>query len=237
MSNPQLFCFPYAGGNAEFFSVIGQDLPDVQLVAAEYAGHGSRRKEALMDDFGVLADDVFRTVQQTYSGGTYGLFGYSMGTITLVEVLVRILQSGMTPPACVFLAAHEPQTCTLHLENGRRPFDEIVKERMIAYGGIPAQLLNNKSFWRMYMPLYRADYTMITNYRFEELRLCCRIPAAVFYSETDTPFPAVAQWKNYFTGPCDFFAYTGTHFFIQEHHEQMAKIIRRMLTAETEVHK
>ena len=81
MSSPQLFCFPYAGGNAEFFSVIGQDLPDIQLIAAEYPGHGSRRREPLPEDFGALADDVFRTVQQTYSGGTYGLFGYSMGTI------------------------------------------------------------------------------------------------------------------------------------------------------------
>lgn len=237
MSSPQLFCFPYAGGNAEFFSVIGQDLPDIQLIAAEYPGHGSRRREPLPEDFGALADDVFRTVQQTYSGGTYGLFGYSMGTITLAEVLVRILQCGMTPPACVFLAAHEPQTRTVSPESAHRPFDEIVKERMIAYGGIPERLLQNKSFWRMYLPLFRADYTMIANYRFENLRLCCGIPAAVFYSETDTPFSAVAQWKKYFTGPCGFFAYTGSHFFIREHHEQMAEVIRRMLEDETEVQK
>lgn len=33
------------------------------------------------------------------------------------------------------------------------------------------------------------------------------------------------QWTRYFTGPCEFIKFEGTHFFIQNHHTEMAKTI------------
>lgn len=81
----------------------------------------------------------------------------------------------------------------------------------------------------MYLPLYRADYTLIGKYRFEKLDLKTGIPATVFYSETDTPLEDMELWKNYFTGDCKYYKFEGTHFFIQEHHREMAEIIREKL--------
>ena len=226
MNKPQLFCFTYAGGNASFFEGIEKDLPAFDLVKPEYAGHGTRRREPFYGSFDELAEDLYARFGEDYSGGEYALFGYSMGTITLVEILKRILADPEKPrPSHIFLAAHEPRT-KAELA-GFRPdeLDEWVKDRTIRFGAIPEKLIRNQSFWRMYLPLFRADYSIIGKYQFEDLKLETEIPATVFYSETDTPRAEIGEWGRYFTGSCEFIEFEGSHFFIQEHHKEMARII------------
>ena len=231
MSKPQLFCFTYAVGNASFFDGIEKDLPELNVVKFEYSGHGTRHREPQYQSFDELTEDMFRQFKEQYDGGSYALFGYSMGTISLVEVLKSILDdSSLPPPERVFLAAHEPHT-KYELE-GFSPdeLDEWVKDRTIKFGTVPEKLLNNNSFWRMYLPLYRADYSIIGKYKFEELNLKTDIPATLFYSESDTPRTDMKLWEQYFTGECDFHEYSGSHFFIQDHHEEMAGIIRQKMS-------
>ena len=230
MSKPQLFCYTYAGGTAAFFDPIEKDLPGLSLVTPDYAGHGARRKEPFYGDFTELADDLFAQFREAYEGGDYALFGYSMGSITAAEVLKRILAGPDLPaPAHVFLAAHEPHTKAELTGYDPEELDEWVKERTIRFGGIPEKLLENKSFWRMYLPLYRADYGLIGKYRFEELDLKTDVPLTVFYSETDTPRRDMEEWRKYFTGECEFVEFSGSDFFIQEHQEEMAEVIEAAL--------
>ena len=226
----QIFCFTYAGGNASFYDQIEKDLPEYDFVKLEYAGHGTRHKEPLCQNFTEVADDLYSMIKELYSGEPYALFGYSMGTISLVEVLKRIMEKKELPlPDHVFLAAHEPITKNGYVNTNESRSDEWIRERTIQFGTVPEVLLNNKSFWRMYLPLYRADYRMIGLYQFENLKLFTRIPADVFYSEEDTRLEDMKLWKNIFIGECSFHEFFGKHFFIQVYHEKMADIIRDKL--------
>lgn len=237
MSKPQLFCFTYAGGNASFFDLIEKDLSGFELVKLEYAGHGARHKEPCCKNFNELSEDVYCHLKECYSGGDYALFGYSMGTITLVETLKKILDDpGMKAPFHVFLAAHEPHSKMELSGFTAEESDEWVKGRTIRFGAVPEKLQNNKSFWRMYLPLYRADYSMIGKYKFEDLALCTAIPATVFYSETDTPREEMELWRKYFTGECAYHEFPGKHFFIQEHHNDMARIMDSRIRRQGEDH-
>lgn len=222
-NKPQLFCFTHAGGTREFFNLIEPDLDGINVIALEYAGHGKRRKDKYYQDFDELADDMFREVKDRMFIN-YALFGYSMGSIALVEVLKRIIKSGLPQPSNIFLAAHEPHTKSELLGYTVNELDEWVKQRTIKFGAVPEKLLNNKVFWRTYLPMYRADYTIIGKYEFEKLEIKSEIPATVFYSETDTPLSDMELWNQYF--PCEFYQFPGTHFFIQEYHEKMGKIIK-----------
>ena len=219
-----MFCFTYAGGTKVFFDDIEKDLTGVNLISFDYAGHGERHKEPFYDTFDELADDMFREVKDRLYND-YALFGYSMGSITSVEVLKRIISSGLTLPKHVFLCAHEPHTKSELLGFTPDELDEWVKERTIQFGNVPEKLLNNKVFWRTYLPIYRADYTIIAKYKFEEIYLKTSVPLTVFYSETDTTLEAMKQWKKYFTGNVEYKRFEGTHFFIREHHEEMSRII------------
>lgn len=229
-NRPQLFCLTHVGGNASFFDMIEKDLDGVDVIKLEYAGHGTRHKEELYRDFDELADDMFKNLKNRYSGGEYALFGYSMGSIALAEVLKRIIAAlDINSPSGVFLAAHEPCTKSELLDFKDDELDEWVKERTIKFGGVSEKLLRNKTFWRMYLPLYRADYTLIGKYQFEKLNLRTDIPATIFYSETDTPLADMKLWKSYFTGECEYHRFVGTHFFIREHHQEMAALIMKKL--------
>lgn len=101
--------------------------------------------------------------------------------------------------------------------------DNWVKGRTIELGGIDERLWNNKSFWRVYLPVFKADYKMIAEYKVEEFST--EIPATVFYSEEDTPYSEMIEWRNYFTGACDFIGYQGSHFFIDNYYQDMAMAI------------
>ena len=226
---PQLFCFTFAGGTAAFFDVIEKELPNIDLVKLEYAGHGNRRKEPTYQDFDALAEDMFSSFKKAYSGGRYGIMGYSMGSISAAEVLKRIISESLTLPTHVFLAAHEPHTKAELMNFTPDELDAWVRERTIQFGAVPEKLINNRPFWRTYLPLYRADYSIIGTYRFEELDLKTEIPATFFYSEKDTPLKEMELWKKYFVGETDFYRFEGNHFFIQEHHSEMAEIIQEKL--------
>ena len=207
----RLFCFSH--GAASFFDPLKPYLETpVELTGMEYAGHGMRMKENLYRDFGELADDLYPRIREMLGGGRepYALMGYSMGSISAVEVLKRILsERELPPPVHVFLAAHEPHTKGELAGFSSGESDELVRERTVRFGGVPETLINNRSFWRLYLPVYRADYSMIGRYDFDRLGLRTGIPATVFYSEEDTPFKEMEQWKKYFVGKVEFIRFDG----------------------------
>lgn len=227
-SKPKLFCFTYAGGTSDFFNIIETELETIEVVKLDYAGHGIRHKEKYYKDFDELADDLMEKMESKLEGN-YSLFGYSMGSITVIEILKRIIKSNFPLPKNVFLAAHEPHTKSELIGFKSDELDEWVKQRTLEFGEVPERLLNNKVFWRTYLPLYRSDYTIIGKYKFEELNLKTTIPATVFYSEKDTPLTEMKLWKNYFIGNCDFYGYEGNHFFIKQHHAEMAEVIKEKM--------
>ncbi len=228
----KLFCFTYAGGNASFYDQVEKEAKkDFDVVKIEYAGHGKRHKEPFYQNFSELADDLYILLKSALNGQeAYALFGYSMGSISAVEVLRRIIISGeIQLPVHIFLAAHEPYTKVEPENYSGKKLDEYVKMRTIQFGAVPDKLIDNESFWRVYLPIYRSDYSMIGKYRFENLNLNTEIPATVFYSETDTPYNDMRQWKDYFAGNCEFFEYSGNHFFINAHCREIIDIVRKRL--------
>lgn len=231
----RLFCFTYAGGNAAFFDLLESNLNEsVEVIKLEYAGHGTRHRERFYDNFEELAQDMYKIIYRyCQDGQDYALFGYSMGSISVVEVLTLIMQRDeILAPIHVFLAAHEPYTKRELMDFDNDKTDEWIKHRTMKFGGIPEQLIANKSFWRIYLPIYRADYKLINEYDFDKLKLKSNIPATIFYSETDTPFEDMIQWKHYFSGYCKLICYEGNHFFIREHYISIAEIIEQKLGGE-----
>ncbi len=226
----KLICFTYAGGNSSFYDQLKKELlPDVELIAPEYSGHGKRHRSPFYLDFDGLADDMLTQIRgEIECNSLYAIMGYSMGCISAIEVLRKLIDEKMPLPVHVFLAAHEPRTKATLADYNNEEKDDFVKARTIQFGAVPEKLIDNKSFWRMYLPIYRADYSIIGKYKFENLKLKSDIPATVFYSENDTPFEDMKNWNKYFE-IIDFIRYTGNHFFINEHFCAMSQEIKKRL--------
>lgn len=236
----RLFCFNCAGGSTSFYNPLRTYLePDIELTVLEYAGHGKRRKESFYRDFREMVDDLYPRIREIVRGSwgsemnhenlsweSYALMGYSMGCISVVEILKKILEEKeLPPPVHIFLAAHEPHTKSELRGFQSGEMDEMVMERTIRFGGLPEQLIHNRSFWRLYLPTYRADYSMIGRYNFDGLTLRTKIPATVFYSQDDTLLHDMEEWKRNFTGECEFIRFDGNHFFMLQHYQEIAKIL------------
>lgn len=231
----QLFCFTYAGGTAAFYNDIEKICKGIIFVKLEYPGHGTRRKEALCEEFRELARDLLEQIKTSYSGGEYCLMGYSMGSIALFETLQLILEENILPvPKHIFLAAHAPMKMTIIEQLSEQELSAYVKKRTIEFGGIPKALQGNKPFWRTYLPLYETDYMMISKYDFDELAFTTDVAVTIFYSDSDTPKADMEKWKKYFRGEFEMIEYSGTHFFIYEHLEEMAEIVMKYATKDVE---
>lgn len=226
----KLFCFPYAGGNADFYKDIkeyieGKDAR-IEVIALEYPGHGSRRKEGLFSDFDDLSSDVIEQIAMKLGDDDYALMGYSMGSIVASEAVRKILQGGLlSKPKKIFIAAHEPRTIKMNTSLSNILGDEAVKKRTIDFGAVPESLINNETFWRMYLPLFRADYSMIFNYNFDKLSLKTNIDTTIFYSEIDTPYEIMKKWSKYYCGKLEYFRFDGNHFFIKNYLIEIGNII------------
>lgn len=231
----QLFCLTYAGGTAAFYNQLDSYIDSaIELIKLEYAGHGMRHREAFYNNFFELAEDMYNCIKENLKyEQEYALIGYSMGSISVVEILNLIIKKKeIRLPRCVFLAAHEPLPKPELAGFVDNIPDEMVKERTIRFGGIPERLINNRSFWRMYLPLYRNDYSIIGKYKFDSVTLKTDIPAVIFYSPTDTKTEDMILWNKYFVGKLDMIKYDGNHFFIEKHCAEMCKIINNKLQME-----
>ncbi len=234
MSKLTIFCFTYAGGTSDFFKVIEGALePEIELVKLEYPGHGKRGKEKLCETFEEVSEDLYPIIRDYLLGHDvteYALMGYSMGSITAFAMLQKIEEKNELPsPKHVFMAAHEPLTRIGMLDIPPDEIDEYVKKRTIEFGAVNEDLITNRVFWRMYLPLYKADYLMIARFKFEEQEYKSLVPATVFYSEEDTKYTDMVLWKNYYIGDVEIKRYDGPHFFINDNYEDMAKVIKHRL--------
>ena len=228
----KLYCFTCAGGSKSFFDFLDIYVkPYVEVIKMEYSGHGSRRREGFYESFLELAQDMYKDIYLHYNGEEYALFGYSMGSISVIETLKYVLKrEEIAVPIHVFLAAYAPSV-QKELERMKEEelFDCWVRERTIRFGGIPENLINNESFWRICLPIYKADYMMLRKYDYRHINLKSDIPVTIFYSEKDTPHSQIKKWTRYFIGECEMIPFEGNHFFIRDHKQEIARVIIRKL--------
>lgn len=227
-----LFCFPFAGGTMDFYNDIEIALGNrVKVVKLEYAGHGTRMKEPLYSNFEDVTNDLYPQIERTlyeFPKMEYSMLGYSMGSIAVFDMLLKMKEKRLQrKPWRVFLSAHEPQPVSSLRSVPLEKIDDWVKKRTIEFGGLDRKLIENDIFWRVYLPIFRSDYLMIANYEFDSLKFNTVIPATIFYSEEDTPYSEMKEWKKYFVADCEFVKYCGPHFFIENYYEDMSNVILR----------
>lgn len=226
MKKTQLFCITYAGGNAGFFQNLIERLEtDMECHALEYAGHGTRRKEPCYENLDALLDEIHTMIcKQRNPDVPYIIFGYSMGSMVVYELLRRYFADDM--PQHVYLAAHEPP----HIPSKGHDYalldDAGFITAMLEFGGIDARMTKNQRFLDIYLPPMRADYQYIHDYVWDEKT--AKIPgcATVFYSPTDTKRSDIEQWQLLFEGRVRLCEFEGGHFFLRNHIEEIVDIIR-----------
>ena len=230
MKQIQLFCLPYAGGTPEFFDGLTDYLDDnISLCALEYAGHGKRLKEPFYADFGELAQDMAGKINERLEpDAELMLFGYSMGTISVYEMLCRGLLE--RTPVHVFLASHEAPDGHWDSKRYLDMSDEVFLAAMKQFGGfddVDEKMLRNRFFQRLYFRPIREDYRLLGNYPANH-RGSFSMNTTMLYCPQDVPDELIHGWDSFFDADSEYIALGENHFFLKTCAKETADAINRV---------
>lgn len=226
----QLFILPYAGGSIAAFKRLTDLIDDrIDVVTVEYAGRGTRAKEPFASDIGKLFEDAITYCNERRKPDIpYAVMGYSMGSVLAYEAVARRAISGILRH--LFISAEvSPKDRSLELRKVESPTEERILDRARQLGGLDECILHNKRFADIYIRPMLSDYRLFFEYRFGDYTDKIKIDTTFFYCEKDTPYIDVRKWDELIEGEFDFYEMGENHFFINQHYENMAKIINKTL--------
>ncbi len=224
----QLFILPFAGGNSSSFQKMVNCIDSsIETVTIEYSGRGSRLKDGYITDYQTFVADVVAQIQKVRKQSVpYALFGYSMGAAFAYEIAANGYVDGEMKH--IFYAG---RSCVRD-EELKHMTDEEFLEHTKQLGGFRDEVIKNKRLFNLFVHPLLDDYHIACRYHYSPGTQEIDCDATVFYSEKDTPFESVQNWRELTNGRTEFHEFGDNHFFILEHYREMADIVNKVLSIE-----
>lgn len=224
MKKIQLFILPYAGGRADLFKPLVEQLDDdIDAIPIEYAGRGQRAQEGYIDDYQKFLEDVVSNIAiRRDTNLPYALFGYSMGASFVYEIASQQLLDQL--PMHLFYGA---RACIAEC-----PVKDMTNEEFMEHakmlGGFDERIVSNPRYYKLFTHPLVDDFSIAKQFRYipGKSPVC---DVTVLYSEEDTPCEDVKGWSKLTKGTTTFYCFSGNHFFIREHYCEVAHIINQKL--------
>lgn len=200
-----LLMFIYAGGSPSFFAPWKKSIDEsINLCPILYPGREIRRDEPVSGSFTQMITDFVNEAPELFSK-PFVLFGQCTGSIIAYETARCVYEKyNQFPIAFVTSSMNSPRAydCykALYDENGNEASDDVLIERMIEQGTVPADFATDRNFVEYYMPIFRGDLKMFEGVGSKAPRpLTCNFYC---YSGTEDAFvtdDGLKDWKNYTT--------------------------------------
>lgn len=206
----RLFCFPFAGGSANFFHHWALHLaPDVEVYGLQQPGKGQRIGEQPHLNMLMLLEELLQNTPALMDRPTI-FFGHSMGAWIAYELTRRLERK----PDHLILSAADPELRPKILPIHRMDDDQLLEE-MKALGGTPQEILDDMDFFRQFFPIIRADFKMLETHG-SQAHEPLRVSATIWSGARDPRVaPAIAQgWVNKFADSVPHKTFAGGHMFL-----------------------
>jgi surfactin synthase thioesterase subunit len=226
----RLVCLAHAGGSASFFRPVALALsPGADVVALQYPGRQDRRAEQPIRDMSVLADRVAGVLRRQPELPLI-IFGHSMGAILGFEV-VRRLEADGHRPARLFASGRRAPSCHRD-ENVHTRDDDGILAELRRMDGTASAVLDDDELMRAALPSLRADYQAIETYRCgPEATVRCPVTALTGDSDPKTTMDEARAWARHTTGPFDLRVFSGGHFYLTAHADEISRLLAGTLSA------
>ncbi len=173
----RLVCLHHAGGTSALFDAWPDGLPaQVEVIAVELPGRGSRADEAPCTELGPLLDALERALASLHDR-PFALFGHSFGAVVAFELCRRLRRQGAPMPSHLFVSGFV----------GPRAYDPATALRASDLG--PAFDLGGAAL--------RSDFALFHSWRYEpEAPLDVPITAFVGASDSFTARDGFGAWRD-----------------------------------------
>jgi medium-chain acyl-[acyl-carrier-protein] hydrolase len=226
----RLFCFPYAGGGAAVFYPWTQQLaPGIELCQIHLPGREMRLREPLATHLMPLVSSLAAALSG-YLDRPFAFFGHSMGALVAFELIRILRQQENRFPMHLFIsgfpAPHLPDRHP-HLRN---LCDEDFVDRVKVYDGTPDAVFQNRELMDIFLPILRADFTIIETYQYvDDHPIDCPITA---FGGCDDPRANKAEmesWREQTNNRFSLDFFPGGHFYIKQHQPRILQTISQSL--------
>src|SRR5688500_5759937 len=141
----KILCLPFAGGNKHSYKLYQKLSPgNLDFITLEYAGHGQRLSEALMESVDEIALDIYHQVRPLIEHCQYAIYGHSMGAIVGFELIHKILAEAIRPPSHFFVTGRAGPSC---IKSSERHWHQLSKpeffKKLEELDGFPPEVLTN----------------------------------------------------------------------------------------------
>ena len=212
----RLFCIPYAGAGARLFREWQKSLPEeVELCPIELPGRGTRLGEAAVTDMNSLVRPMAEALEPLL-GLPYAVLGTSMGALVGFELSRALRRSRGREPAALLAVSQNAPSAPLGRLAARMMSDDELRASLRRFGGMPVEVLDNPRAMRLFLPVLRADYSVVDTYEYEAGEPL-RCPIHLFAGEED---PSVSDeglkgWRRETSSNVTTHSFAGGHFFFQ----------------------
>ena len=223
MVKPQLFLLHYAGGSCYSFGFIASLLNSFDVISLELPGRGKRIKEKLITDFELAAQDLGKQIKPVLSGDKFVIYGHSMGAYLALRVSILLEKEGF-PASCVIVSGNEGPG----YDDGEYSYmldEDAFKTKLKSLGGTPSEIIDNKEVFNFFEPVLRADFEIAERNNLEN-----EIPgnAAIYamMGDQEKNVEKIDNWQKFTNSLFEYKIIKGNHFFIYEHPQYIAKLIK-----------
>jgi surfactin synthase thioesterase subunit len=223
-----LVIFPHAGGSAAAYRDLARRLQDrFDVHCTELPGHGRLRQQPFLDDMHKVVDAALAQARTATAGRPAAFFGHSMGAWVAFLAAGRMTDDR---PTHLFLSAARPPHLGVHRKLLGLAPETFVRE-LERMGGVPPELLADREALELFLPALRADLRLLEPYQPPRGRPL-DIPITVLRATGDDISDADASaWRETTTAECRVHTLPGGHFYLMEHADLVAAVLRRAIPA------
>ena len=211
----RLFCLPHAGSGAAAFYGWKRKLPaTIDVCPVLLPGREARMLERSMEDARTVAEHLMEATRP-YLDTPYAIFGHSMGALLAYLWAVTITEAKVRRPVCLFVSGREGAHLPLwHPDLHGLSDGEFVAELRSRFGGAQGDLLENAELREVFLPILRADLTVVETYRHgPEAMLQCRVIALAGKDDANVRDEGLEAWRELTAGEFAARRLPGDHFY------------------------
>jgi medium-chain acyl-[acyl-carrier-protein] hydrolase len=212
----RLFCLPHAGSGTAAYHAWKRTLPAfVELCPILLPGREVRLFESSYTNINLLIGEMTEAVAG-HLDIPYVIFGHSMGALLAFELAQSIQTKGLRLPSCLFLSGRTAaQLTTPQTPIHQLPAEEFVAELGSRYGGQPQELLQDPQLRELFLPILRADLTLVETYQYIHRQpLDCPITAFAGTHDKSVSGEGLAAWRNLTAAEFELRRIPGDHFYL-----------------------